>query len=742
MRYRPSPSSALWITDDVLADAFNRVLRVSLSHNTTGAWRRHGSHVPGPLEAHRRLAKRRMGGAAAMMERGAAVPWAGDFGALFGFGARKSPARADGWQWEAPRAGPPPPPPPLVVVGVAVEEPLIRSKTPGEVAREMQAKAVETSKATFLALLPADDSTTTTTTLDEAALRPALDFLLTTHDEPDARNTLRLVKWLDTRTPSVEALSAVLNLVHTKLQLRVLSVPTLRNFVPLLFARRDGKDVERVLALVLDNIPIENMRNVINEVTSNMRVSARETEVDPGLERVKSWLRILGRCKHMQGVRHHESLLWSRVYKHLGKQFEPADFPEHFATLHAESLARVLLEHWVPYMAVAEPPPPDMTIRPDSKKMRFPRSSRLTLELIQDLTEQYAALRTARYTANSTLKRDLPSPLTDLILILARANLPTTHVLTAVFALLIQTSTPSTLHRTLLSLHNLRLGIPPTLASTFITHHLSLNTTASLRRAYATLLLVVPTLSIPTSHPSLLLRLIARGLLTPPAFFALLNRQPHPDRLPPSQRTAHTIRTTLTAAHIRLVDLAAYAFASSPRITSRAAFRRVWECKRFLQDRGVRASPLMARAVVRAGLARPMREKGGVALGQVRWAVRVVEAVEGEESARGVDRGVWEGHVRAVREGRGRRIERQKGGGGGGGGAVMGGRGRRNWARRRERVEPQGKEREVRMIGRGEAEGGEEGGGGLEGLVETAPWTTTRNQRADDEDVGSAIRLS
>jgi hypothetical protein len=46
--------NGVWITDDVLCDAFNRFLRFS-----NGA-KRYGSNVPGPLEAQRRLAKRRM----------------------------------------------------------------------------------------------------------------------------------------------------------------------------------------------------------------------------------------------------------------------------------------------------------------------------------------------------------------------------------------------------------------------------------------------------------------------------------------------------------------------------------------------------------------------------------------------------------------------------------------------------------------------------------------------------------
>ncbi|EPE29585.1 hypothetical protein GLAREA_00745 [Glarea lozoyensis ATCC 20868] len=47
-------STPLWISDDALSQAFQRFVRVS------HAARRHGSFVPGPLEARRRLGKRRM----------------------------------------------------------------------------------------------------------------------------------------------------------------------------------------------------------------------------------------------------------------------------------------------------------------------------------------------------------------------------------------------------------------------------------------------------------------------------------------------------------------------------------------------------------------------------------------------------------------------------------------------------------------------------------------------------------
>ncbi|KAJ9647122.1 hypothetical protein H2201_003451 [Coniosporium apollinis] len=87
---KAAAGSHIWISDDLLADAFQRFIRSS-----TASSKRYGSNVPGPLEARRRLAKRRMMGLAAAGGGGGAVP---DFGALFGAG--KQPDIP--WKWEAP----------------------------------------------------------------------------------------------------------------------------------------------------------------------------------------------------------------------------------------------------------------------------------------------------------------------------------------------------------------------------------------------------------------------------------------------------------------------------------------------------------------------------------------------------------------------------------------------------------------------------------------------------------------
>ncbi|EKG12206.1 hypothetical protein MPH_10689 [Macrophomina phaseolina MS6] len=79
----------VWITDDVLADAFHRFLNVS-----NASRKRYGSNVPGPLEARRRASKRRIMGLAT------GSPGVGpDIGVLFG---TENPG-IQAWKWEAPK---------------------------------------------------------------------------------------------------------------------------------------------------------------------------------------------------------------------------------------------------------------------------------------------------------------------------------------------------------------------------------------------------------------------------------------------------------------------------------------------------------------------------------------------------------------------------------------------------------------------------------------------------------------
>ncbi|KAH0361692.1 hypothetical protein KCU65_g8582, partial [Aureobasidium melanogenum] len=73
----------IWISDDTLATAYRRFANTCLVNHSHTNTRRHGSNVPGPMEARRRLARRRMAGLSMASPSPGLMP---DFGALFGSG--------------------------------------------------------------------------------------------------------------------------------------------------------------------------------------------------------------------------------------------------------------------------------------------------------------------------------------------------------------------------------------------------------------------------------------------------------------------------------------------------------------------------------------------------------------------------------------------------------------------------------------------------------------------------------
>ncbi|KAF9731235.1 hypothetical protein PMIN06_012083 [Paraphaeosphaeria minitans] len=93
----PSPrSTALdhaWVSEDLLSQAVATFFRTTCPQQ-----RRHGSHVPGPMEARRRAAKRRMTLQSNMDPAGGMPPPLFSFGALFGSRQPKGPE----WTYEPP----------------------------------------------------------------------------------------------------------------------------------------------------------------------------------------------------------------------------------------------------------------------------------------------------------------------------------------------------------------------------------------------------------------------------------------------------------------------------------------------------------------------------------------------------------------------------------------------------------------------------------------------------------------
>ncbi|KAH7094992.1 hypothetical protein FB567DRAFT_511484 [Paraphoma chrysanthemicola] len=88
----PPSAQHIWVSDELLSSTFNRFFRDSCPHQ-----RRHGSHVPGPLEARRRAAKRRMTVSANFYPQDS-FPLSFSLGALFGLRSSPQPS----WKYEPP----------------------------------------------------------------------------------------------------------------------------------------------------------------------------------------------------------------------------------------------------------------------------------------------------------------------------------------------------------------------------------------------------------------------------------------------------------------------------------------------------------------------------------------------------------------------------------------------------------------------------------------------------------------
>ena len=87
--YLRAPKDYVWISEEALNHAFNH-----FSRGTT--FRRHVGAVPGPLEARKRAAKRRMVNLAQVGGTGETDPSV--------FGGPGSAHGQNGWQWQSPTA--------------------------------------------------------------------------------------------------------------------------------------------------------------------------------------------------------------------------------------------------------------------------------------------------------------------------------------------------------------------------------------------------------------------------------------------------------------------------------------------------------------------------------------------------------------------------------------------------------------------------------------------------------------
>lgn len=136
--------------------------------------------------------------------------------------------------------------------------------------------------------------------------------------------------------------------------------------------------------------------------------------------------------------------------------------------------------------------------------------------------------------------------------------------------------------------------------------------------------------------PELLFALVeSRAAWSTEAIFDLLKKPDYASSLPMNLRSVPT--NSLSQERIELVHHVAYAIAKTPLLTSRVAFRRVCDCLNFLRDRGAPLSTLMSRALVHAGVTRPLRNGTWLSTEKFQWILPFVRRLEGDEVADRLD---------------------------------------------------------------------------------------------------------
>ncbi|GIZ38652.1 hypothetical protein CKM354_000206200 [Cercospora kikuchii] len=605
---RPAPiEQYLWLTDEVVTEAWHRFLRASNAHHTTG--RRYGSNVPGPLEAHRRLSKRRIG----MSATGAGVAASGaDFGALFGFGGyggRQFDPTRD-LKWKPPGAE-----------KVKKDEHWMFPKSVKRkedifgqfLATDENVDAVLVSKVAFDALLKEAQSDI----VEVKDLSRVMDFLQSTSDEPEANNILRLCEWMLDKDVTKEAKIAVAHLIAEKVRLRTLHDEYLPDILTSLMssAKRDSLSITRIL----DAMKHETLQNISGSVARSL---CEKSGLSAGPSKsLMNWLYCLRRSLSFRCANIVDS--WRNVHEVLASYFpDPALLAGHLCVFNARAgnLCEMLLQHWIPRL-----PSQASGSRTDfqgSKRYHF-NHQRPDVDAIR---KEYLRFRSAKAKTRAGRARQWSSEIA-LLHALQSNGVAYASLAISMFTILMRDcGAPTLFYRFRELQRHPTLEVPTGLSAPLVRHFVRRRSKAGL--AFAVRVFEAsPQLSL-HDFPDLLLRCAVADKFSASAFWHVLHRQTQRDALAREQRA-------------ELIEVAALKIATSPAVAPRVAYRRVWEIYKYLKNHNMPITPVMAKAFVVAGIMRSLEEYQRPPTTRVKYILHVVERIEGAQVAEKLDQAVW-----------------------------------------------------------------------------------------------------
>lgn len=312
---------------------------------------------------------------------------------------------------------------------------------------------------------------------------------------------------------------------------------------------------------------------------------------------------------------------WQEIYRLLSARLPETELADHFKQLPAPETCRILLKFWIPRFF--------NRANSTAGKQPFEQSevyTRLTALDVNNVFEKKLA-------ESASKSEDLHSlSFAAVLFALRRSGLNHRSYAERILDLVFKMYGPTDLLSTMRGCLKLRLPLPMRPLETIIK---SLAEDQP-RLAYS----IWRCRRIRVSHfPQLLISLINGSWAHSAQIFQMLQFKEPANTVPVEKRLVP--KNTLDQSRNDLVHLVALAFANSRSESTRGAFRNVELCYRYLVNRGSPLQPAMARALVRAGMIRPLENNEHINFGRCMWILGIVRALEGDEVADQLNTVIW-----------------------------------------------------------------------------------------------------
>ncbi|KAF1818725.1 uncharacterized protein K489DRAFT_384632 [Dissoconium aciculare CBS 342.82] len=479
--------------------------------------------------------------------------------------------------------------------------------------------------------------------ITKESIQPLLNFLGWFSNLPEALNFRRTARWMSVRHPTAEAVQALLDLVLRK---RPLSDETFKEITDILVDLLQCKHHDSITAPIrsyLDALPQnEHFCIILGRVIRNLYTRAPETLMSSVPPNIHLWLTILKSLQKPLNAR-----TWHGQYISLVQRTDDlAMLHSYLAGLSNSQLAWTLLHGWVPRLIGAfEPPRRKAKLAENGGQSpaesahdptgRHSQHSDQHLNLMSQARTDLSDMRALASTNPG--KYDL---LVELLGLLHKWGLSKDIVrkrTREVLNLLCRLRTSSELKAFYDRVRDHpELGATPALRMQLIRHYISMD------ESYYAYHVVshAPRLEFNRECYKLPLLMMEKEEISSVNVVGMLSKGRRQNKLKPSAPAGEWNYRTKSqgpqtvAEYVHMVHLVALAQAESPQLSDRQAFRRVWECYRFLVDSGIQPKSTIVRALITSGLIRTHRRTGrGLVLTKAKYIIDIIRQTEGDEEA-------------------------------------------------------------------------------------------------------------